>query len=90
MSEWADFCEDVGIDPNDPDQFDTWLSRQSAHDKRRGVGLVSDARDRGRQPAAPQCPRGGGPGYIGRYRWNRGGRCFRCVSDDMCRQARRE
>lgn len=88
MSDWADFCEHVGIDPNDPDQFDDWLSRLSApHDKRQSARPVPAARDLWRQLADPQCTRCGGTGYIGRYNWNCGGRCFRCISDAMCQQA---
>lgn len=84
MSDWADFCEHVGIDPNDPDRFDHWLSRQNVpHDRRQ------NARDLWRQLADPQCTRCSGTGYIGRYRWNCGGRCFRCISDEMFQQARR-
>lgn len=90
MSDWADFCENVGNDPNDPNQFDDWLSRQDApHDRRRSAGPVPDARALWRQLADPQCTRCRGTGYIGRYRWNCGGRCFRCISDEMRQQAPR-
>lgn len=83
MSDWADFCEHVGIDPTKPEQFDDWLSRQSAPlDGRRSCRSVPD-RLLWRQSADPQCTRCSGTGYLGRYRWNCGGRCFGCLSDAL-------
>ena len=83
MSDWADFCEGVGIDPNAPNQFDEWLYKEStAQTGAPGRSALVNHRKRLANLADPGCDRCGGTGYLGKYRWNCGGRCFRCLPDE--------
>lgn len=77
MSDWADFCEMVGIDMNDPDQFDAWLD-SSADEQWVLTKRFTPAQLQHVGAANPYCSRCGGSGYIGRYRHVENGRCFRC------------
>jgi hypothetical protein len=85
MSDWADFCDSVGINPNNPDEFDNWLAGQHERAPRQKlnayVGLTP--RQRMARLANPLCVRCGGTGYVGRYRWNCEGRCFACLPDEL-------
>ena len=84
MSDWDYFCRQIaGIDPNDPQQFDDWLSEldaprpRTAHQPR----LALQTRELLAGLAHPECGRCAGTGYLGRYRWNCEGRCFACLPD---------
>lgn len=90
MSDWADFCESVGINPNNPDEFDDWLARQDERTPRQQINaaLGLTPRQLMARLANPRCARCNGTGYVGRFRWNCGGRCFACLSDKHWERAR--
>lgn len=83
MSDWADFCETMKIDPNEPDQFDQLLEQWSKDE--RGTTDVRfrnvDLRAFLRTLANPGCEKCDGTGYIDRYKAVEGGRCFECLPD---------
>lgn len=79
MSEWEDFCEGMGIDAHDPEQFEELLaswSREYQQEVALATGRAPQARSTGL--ANPNCSRCGGTGYIRRYRHVEHGRCFKC------------
>lgn len=84
MSDWDYFCRQIaGIDPNDPQQFDDWLSEVDTLWPRRvrQPRLALAARELLAGLADPECGRCAGTGYLGRYHWNCEGRCFACLPD---------
>lgn len=83
MSDWADFCDLEGIAPNEPDQFDDWLSKLDTPQPTapQGAHLVLEPRELMNGLADPLCNRCSGTGRLGRYSWNCGGRCFACLPD---------
>lgn len=90
MSDWADFCESAGINPNNPAEFDGWLERQQERTPHQHmpVSLELTPRQRMARLANPHCTRCSGTGYVGRYNWNCGGRCFACLPDELWEMAR--
>ena len=91
MSDWADFCELTGIDPNNPDEFDDLLEKYSKENEK--VILVDTATGKKysfKSLADPACQRCSGTGYIGKFKWNCSGRCFKCISDSRWDQLRIE
>jgi hypothetical protein len=85
MSDWADFCDSVGINPNNPDEFDDWLARQQERtpDQRMTASRRLTQRQKMAFLANPFCTRCRGTGYIGMFNWNCGGRCFACLPDEL-------
>lgn len=85
MSDWDYFCREIaGIDPNDPQQFDDWLSEADAAQPRteqHPPRLALPTRELLAGLADSECGRCAGTGYLGRYRWNCEGRCFACLPD---------
>lgn len=83
MSDWDYFCRQIaGIDPNDPQQFDDWLSEVDApRPCPAHARLALPTRELLTGLADPECGRCAGTGYLGRYRWNCEGRCFACLPD---------
>jgi hypothetical protein len=92
MSDWTDFCDNEGIDPNNPDQFDEWLSDQQEPEPRSAAtsSLLLSHRELLAGLADPRCPRCAGTGYLARYHWHFGGRCFMCLPDARWYPARRD
>lgn len=90
MSDWADFCESVGINPNNPDQFDDWLARQPERTPRNQLNAYPGLTPRQLMSrlADPLCARCRGTGYLGTFRWNCDGRCFACLPDALWMTAR--
>ena len=83
MRDWADFCESQDLDPNNPDEFDDWLSSMDCEKpaRRPASGLVLDERELMNAWAGPECVPCRRTGYIGRYKHIAGGRCFTCLPD---------
>lgn len=82
MSDWADFCEFSGIDPNDPDEFEKLLEQYSEeHEKLILIDKVTGKKYSFKSLANPFCSKCGGTGYIGKFKWNCDGRCFKCIPD---------
>jgi hypothetical protein len=90
MSDWADFCQSVGINPGNPNEFDDWLASQQkgTHRQEFNAPLGLTPRQLMARLANPLCARCRGTGYLGRYSWNCGGRCFACIPDENCGGAR--
>lgn len=80
MSDWADFCDEFGIDPNDPDQFDDLLS-YICSDEPILTNRITGHRATLRQLANENCSRCNGTGYISCFKRICGGRCFKCIPD---------
>lgn len=92
MSDWADFCESCGIDPNDPEQFDNLLDSFSKEEEEKPVLIhkKTGVKYTFNSLADKDCARCNGTGYIGRYKWNCNGRCFKCISDSIWNQLKIE
>ena len=93
MSDWTDFCEFAGIDPNDPDQFDDWLTQvdeAQQPEREPEARLALNARELLNGLADPECTRCRGTGYLGAYDWNCNGRCFLCLPDERWYRAVKE
>lgn len=81
MSDWADFCEYFEINPNDPDEFDRLIDSFSEDNEKILVDKNTGIRYSFSDLADKSCYRCNGTGYIGKYKWNCGGRCFKCIPD---------
>lgn len=83
MSDWAEFCELMNIDPNDPEQFDELLVQWSKDGKgtRDPRFQRIDLKAYLISLANPSCIKCSGSGYIGKYQHVEGGRCFECLPD---------
>lgn len=87
MSDWADFCEFSGIDPNDPEEFDNLLEEYSNEiEKITLTHKISGRKYSFKSIANPFCQKCGGTGYLGIFKRICNGRCFKCIPDHLWNQ----
>lgn len=86
MSDWADFCESFGINPNEPDEFDELLDSFFEKDEPIPIHKITGNVIPFRQLADKHCGKCRGTGYISKFKWNCGGRCFDCIPDRKLNQ----